>query len=126
MDKAVLIFLKRIIKADKLLDKELFLKFTNREKAEYINLIANHRNGREAIIINDNHYYDADDNSFIEESNLDVERLVYKELLINMPMKVLCSEDCQGISNRCGSDDTTELDPRMSKIKDIFNKFKEV
>ena len=31
MDKAVLIFLKRIIKADKLLDKELFLKFTNRE-----------------------------------------------------------------------------------------------
>ena len=55
MDKAVLIFLKRIIKADKLLDKELFLKFTNREKAEYINLIANHRNGREAIIINDNH-----------------------------------------------------------------------
>ena len=70
--------------------------------------------------------YDADDNSFIEESNLDVERLVYKELLINMPMKVLCSEDCQGISNRCGSDDTTELDPRMSKIKDIFNKFKEV
>lgn len=70
--------------------------------------------------------YDADDNSFVEESNLDVERLVYKELLINMPMKVLCSEDCQGISNRCGSDDTTELDPRMSKIKDIFNKFKEV
>ena len=52
MDKAVLIFLKRIIKADKLLDKELFLKFTNREKAEYINLIANHRNGREAIMHN--------------------------------------------------------------------------
>ena len=65
MDKAVLIFLKRIIKADKLLDKELFLKFTNREKAEYINLIAIHRNGREAIIINDNHYYDADDNEEI-------------------------------------------------------------
>ena len=67
MDKAVLIFLKRIIKADKLLDKELFLKFTNREKAEYINLIANHRNGREAITINDNHYYDADDNEEITD-----------------------------------------------------------
>ena len=65
MDKAVLIFLKRIIKADKLLDKEIFLKFTNREKAEYINLVAIHRNGREAIIIIDNHYYDADDNLLI-------------------------------------------------------------
>ena len=65
MDKAVLIFLKRIIKADKLLDKELFLKFTNREKAEYINLVANHRNGRDAIIISRDGYYDADDNLLI-------------------------------------------------------------
>ena len=67
MDKSSLNYLKRIVKADMLLDKELFLKFTNREKVEYINLIANHRNGREAIIINDNHYYDADDNEEITD-----------------------------------------------------------
>lgn len=59
--------MKRIIKADKLLNKELFLKLLNREKAEYINLIAIHRNGRKAIIINDNHYYDADDNEEITD-----------------------------------------------------------
>ena len=71
---------------------------------------------------------------FIEESSLDVERLVYNEILIHLPMKVLCSENCKGICNRCGANlnsrncncDNTELDPRMSKIRDIFNNFKEV
>jgi len=67
MDIATLVFLKRFIKDGGLLEKELFLKLTNKEKAEYINLIAIHRNGREAIIINDNHYYDADDNEEITD-----------------------------------------------------------
>lgn len=71
---------------------------------------------------------------YIQEDELDVEKLVYNEILINVPMKVLCSPDCKGICNRCGANlnsqtcncDTTELDPRMSKIRDIFNNFKEV
>lgn len=67
MDKATLIFLKRIIKADMLLDKELFLKLLNKEKAEYINLVSLHRNGREAITINQGAYYDADDNEEITD-----------------------------------------------------------
>ena len=75
-----------------------------------------------------------DFDSFISEEKLDVEKLVYNEVLVNLPMKVLCSENCKGICNRCGANlnsqtcncDTTELDPRMSKIRDIFNNFKEV
>ena len=71
---------------------------------------------------------------FIDENELDIEKLVYNEVLINLPMKILCSENCKGICNRCGANlnsqtcdcDTTELDPRMSKIRDIFNNFKEV
>lgn len=71
---------------------------------------------------------------FIEGDELDVEKLVYNEVLVNLPMKILCSENCKGICNRCGANlnsqtcdcDTTELDPRMSKIRDIFNNFKEV
>jgi len=70
--------------------------------------------------------YDADENSFITDDSIDVERLVYEEILVNMPMKVLCDENCEGIYNRCGTDETTDLDPRMSKIRDIFNNFKEV
>lgn len=75
-----------------------------------------------------------DELSYIKENSLDVERFVYNEILVHLPMKVLCNENCKGICNRCGANlnsqtcncDTTELDPRMSKIRDIFNNFKEV
>ena len=73
--------------------------------------------------------------NYVNDDNcLDVEKMVYKEILVHLPMKVLCSENCRGICNRCGANlnsqtcdcDTIELDPRMSKIRDIFNNFKEV
>lgn len=66
--------------------------------------------------------------------DLDVDKLVYAEILVNWPMKVLCKEDCKGICKVCGMNlnkeacdcQRTELDPRMAAIQDIFNKFKEV
>ena len=75
-----------------------------------------------------------DEQPYISGHNLDVDVLVCDELIVNMPMKVLCSEDCKGICNRCGANlnhgtcdcDVTELDPRMSVIRDIFKNFKEV
>ncbi len=65
---------------------------------------------------------------------LDVDKLVYAEILVNWPMKVLCKDDCKGICKVCGMNlnkgacdcQRTELDPRMAAIQDIFNKFKEV
>lgn len=65
---------------------------------------------------------------------LDVDKLVYAEILVNWPMRVLCRDDCKGICKVCGmnlnkgacSCQRTELDPRMAAIQDIFNKFKEV
>ncbi len=66
--------------------------------------------------------------------HLDVDRLVYDEILVNWPMKVLCKDDCKGICKQCGVNlnlhdcdcSKTELDPRMAAIQDVFNKFKEV
>ena len=65
---------------------------------------------------------------------LDVDKLVYAEILVNWPMKVLCKDDCKGICKVCGKNlnkgacncQKTELDPRMAAIQDVFNKFKEV
>ncbi len=65
---------------------------------------------------------------------LDVEKFVYAEILVNWPMKVLCRDDCKGICKVCGTNlnsgacncQRTELDPRMAAFQDIFNKFKEV
>lgn len=71
---------------------------------------------------------------YLDGGNLDVDRLVCDELILNLPMKVLCSESCKGICNRCGANlnhetcdcDTGSGDPRMAVIQDIFKQFKEV
>ena len=75
-----------------------------------------------------------DETNYISEYNLDVDLLVYDEILIDFPMKVLCDENCKGFCKVCGSDlnkgtctcEKQDLDPRMSVIRDIFNNFKEV
>lgn len=77
---------------------------------------------------------DSDECSYLIGYDFDVDKLICEELLIGFPMKVLCKEDCKGICKVCGADlnesdcgcDRTELDPRMSVIRDIFNNFKEV
>lgn len=65
---------------------------------------------------------------------LDVDKLIYSEVLVNWPMKVLCKDDCKGICKVCGMNlnagtckcETFVPDPRMAAIQDIFSKFKEV
>ncbi len=72
------------------------------------------------------------DEDFVIGYNLDTEQLLYCEILVNWPMKTLCNEDCKGICKKCGANlnhssctcDTVELDPRMAKIRDIFNNCK--
>ena len=72
--------------------------------------------------------------NYIIGTSLDVDQLIFGEILVSWPMKVLCREDCKGICKRCGANlnlsecqcPKTEPDPRMAAIQDIFNKFKEV
>ena len=66
--------------------------------------------------------------------HLEIDQLVGNELTLNLPMAVLCSDDCKGICDRCGTNlnhetcdcDNRPLDPRMSVIQDIFKQSKEV
>ena len=75
-----------------------------------------------------------DESSYIQGKELDTDKLLHNEILINWPMWVLCKEDCKGICSRCGANlnqgscdcDTADLDPRMAVISDIFKNFKEV
>ena len=78
---------------------------------------------------------EAEDNLEIMKGyQLNIENLVFNEILMNWPMKVLCKTDCKGICKMCGKDlnlgecgcDTFVPDPRMAVIKDIFNANKEV
>ena len=75
-----------------------------------------------------------DEANYIDGYNLDVDKLLYNEILIGWPMKILCGESCKGICNTCGQNlnegtcncEDTSLDPRMSVIRDVFKNFKEV
>lgn len=69
-----------------------------------------------------------DEKNYIDGYNLDVDKLLYNEILIGWPMKILCREDCKGICNMCGQNlnkgtcdcEDTSLDPRMSVIRDVL------
>ena len=71
---------------------------------------------------------------YMNGCQLDADRLVYGEILLAWPAKVLCAKDCKGICAKCGANlnetdcscDWTVPDPRMAAFQDVFNKFKEV
>ncbi len=85
---------------------------------------------QDSILVDD----EMEETDYLIGFELDVDKLVYAEILVNWPMRVLCKEDCEGICKVCGANlnkgdcgcQRTELDPRMAAIQDIFSKFKEV
>ncbi len=76
---------------------------------------------------------DEDELLFIEGCMLDVDKLISDEVVVALPTKVLCREDCKGLCSVCGTNlnhgscqcDREVLDPRMAAIKDIFQNFHE-
>ena len=77
---------------------------------------------------------DDENQDVLEGSQLNIETLINNEILINLPDKVLCHEECKGICKKCGQNlnegececDDFVPDPRMAAIKDIFNAKREV
>lgn len=70
----------------------------------------------------------------IHEGILDVDSWLSEELLVRLPSKVLCEEDCKGLCPVCGQNlnqsecgcDRFVMDPRMQKFLDVFSEAKEV
>lgn len=75
-----------------------------------------------------------DNQNFMNGYQLNVDDLIKNECFMNLPVKVLCKSDCKGICLQCGKDlnagkcdcNTFVPDPRMARIKDIFDANKEV
>lgn len=69
--------------------------------------------------------------SFVDGCILDVDKLVSDEIVVALPTKVLCAEDCKGLCSVCGTNlnhgscdcDRMVGDPRMAAIQDIFRNF---
>ena len=68
--------------------------------------------------------------AFINGYTLDVDKLVEGEMFVQMPMKILCGDDCKGLHGKKGTApepgtcdcEEAGLDPRMAVIRDIFQK----
>ncbi len=80
-------------------------------------------------VIDDAVFEDKDDPlSALSEGVLDVCGLLQEEVLMGLPIKVLCSAECKGLCPVCGKNrnifecdcDRVVLDPRMQKFLDVF------
>lgn len=66
-------------------------------------------------------YYDNDEVELTEQ--------VLSSILLSLPMKSLCDDNCKGLCLVCGKDlnieecncDIQEIDPRLAKLKDLFD-----
>ena len=73
------------------------------------------------------------DMGFYRDDELDIQDLVMEQILLNVPMKPLCSESCRGICPKCGADmnvnpcrcEQKETDPRLAVLKKLLEEGKE-
>ena len=63
------------------------------------------------------------------DMKLDLDELVYSEVIVSLPMKHLCKDDCKGICAKCGKNlnegkcdcPEKEIDPRLSALAELLN-----
>ena len=71
-----------------------------------------------------------EDEVILDGTILDIDDIVNKNILVNMSIKYLCSEDCKGICSNCGTDlnlsectcEEEVIDERFAALKNLLNK----
>lgn len=72
------------------------------------------------------------DVDFYKEGLIDTEDIIRDQILLNIPMKPLCSEDCKGLCTICGTNlnysecgcIVQEIDPRMAILQSLLRRMK--
>jgi uncharacterized protein len=67
------------------------------------------------------------DLSFYSNDELNMSDVIREQIELSIPMKPLCSADCQGICSKCGKDlnrgscgcMTAEIDPRLAALEEL-------
>ena len=69
-----------------------------------------------------------DEYVLVPTMRFDLEGLATEDVLLSLPTKFLCSEDCKGICSRCGKnlndgpcDCKPEIDPRLQALADMLD-----
>jgi uncharacterized protein len=66
----------------------------------------------------------------IKDDKIDIYQIIESNLVMQLPIKRLCSESCKGLCQQCGTDlnhgqcscDNLDMDPRLAKLKELFSK----
>lgn len=67
--------------------------------------------------------------SVFDGESIDVDEIVKEQVLLLVPTRSLCTEDCKGFCSICGADKNSgecscsevEIDPRWAGLKDLIN-----
>ena len=70
---------------------------------------------------------------FLSGDELDLAEVVAEQILLNVPMKPLCSDECKGLCPKCGADlnekdcgcDRSYVNPQFQALQDYLKKDKE-
>ncbi len=65
----------------------------------------------------------------VPDMKLNVDEFVYSEVILDLPSKHLCNDDCKGICTECGKNlnegkcgcETHEVDPRLAKLMELLD-----
>ena len=63
------------------------------------------------------------------DDEMDLTDVIQRSILENLPMKVVCKEECKGLCPKCGKNlnegdcdcNDTEFDPRLESLRTLFN-----
>ena len=69
-----------------------------------------------------------DDLILCEDGVLDLDELITSDILLELPIKMLCREDCKGLCPKCGTNlnestcgcDTKQVDPRLEALRKLL------
>ncbi|WP_446899480.1 YceD family protein [Clostridium sp. LBM24168] len=70
-----------------------------------------------------------EDITFIDNNCIDITEVLENDIILILPIKRLCREDCKGLCHKCGANlniaacncHKDEIDPRWEELKNIFS-----
>lgn len=82
----------------------------------------------EHILVNELNAAYSDEFILLEDSKLNMDELVVADILLELPLKILCKDDCKGLCPICGQNlnekecgcRTEQLDPRLEALKELL------
>lgn len=93
-----------------------------------IDAVKTYRISIKRTLVNEIQSDENDEMILLEAYKLDLDKLVYSEVVLGVPTKHLCREDCKGICSKCGKNLNSgncacperEIDPRMAPLAELL------